>query len=129
MKPPEYRRPNPGEYEMPVDGEPTCYIAASGNRNKDRQAAANLLECNYTEVTSLRTGWMVWEPEEAARRYREERCECDAVMKEGYDEDLCQCPWPDIETFWDESGYYCPWTFCRKDTPGAERFMIAEATL
>lgn len=85
-------------------------------RGKARAAFASERGCSFTEVKSLRLVRKVWDPYDAARTYREERCDDSDEPCEAFDVDRnptgkpCTCPWPkDISDFWDESGYHCPW--------------------
>lgn len=77
------------------------------------------------EVPSVRKVRRVWDPLDAAARWREERCDdseepCGAFDKEGKRTGQeCTCPWPkDIHDFWDDFGYFCPWRDpIESDTP------------
>lgn len=133
------KEPTPGHFEMTQDGdfEPTIF-PASDSYNRDRASMAAALDCEYIEVR-METYWMVWAPEEAEARWRQDRCECEdgphypgRLFSSETGEEIApeECattkPAEDIWDFWDEGGYYCPWSRCKASTPGAVKFRRGE---
>lgn len=110
------KEPRACNFEMlasPEDFEPTLW-PASDNYNADRARMAVALGCDYIEVR-METYWMVWAPEEAEARWREDY----GITK----------PAKSLEDFWDERGFYCPWKRCDRKTPGAVKFREGRVAL
>lgn len=130
------KEPSPGHFEMTqpdYEAEPTI-LPATENYGKDKASMWRALECNFTEVR-METYWMVWDPETAEAEWRQEHCECqdgphwtapsynaDGQVTKPPEECATTKPAESVWDFWDEDGYYCPWSRCKSTTPGAVKF-------
>lgn len=122
-----WRESPPGDaFEMVNDGGP-AFTLASDSRGRDKRTLAYLLDCEFTEVR-MTTVYLLWEPEEAEREWRESRCECEEPHYGDTDFAGCESTKPaeDVWDFWDETGSYCPWAGARRTTPGAVAFRRGE---
>lgn len=122
---PDYPATPPGwAMEMTEDGgwEPTM-VADQGQwtRGKARAYMAAVRDVPFTDVRLIRLP-LVWDPNAAAQRYREDECSCGAGA-----EDDCTCPWPSLQTFWTESGTYCPWREPHDGDDDIQIFWVGEA--
>lgn len=117
-EPPVYRDWTEHDCLMTNEWGGLCSLPARlyPTRGRARAAFASEWGCGFLEVESVRKEVRVWDPLDAAARWREERCDdsddpCGAFDEHGERTGQeCTCPWPkDVQTFWDESGYYCPW--------------------
>lgn len=131
-------RKEPPTYAFEMSGPDEAYDAtqwpATADYNRDRLRMARALDVEYIEV-GMKTIWLVWAPEEAEARWRQDHCECEdgphypglllnSETGEPIPPEACATTSPaaSLESFWDEDGYYCPWTECKPSTPGAVKF-------